>query len=150
VTPHELLLATADGDHAAFLELCDRMDFSARLISKGHVQEPHQIDIVIQGLRHAIWQTAASFDPAEQTANQWILSLARQHAVARARRLRRLPADRVVRSLRRDGLEPGSGLPDELLTASTDAADGVDREARPEPIARQLRRLRASVARRVA
>lgn len=144
MTPNELLLATADGDHAAFLELCDRMDFSARLIIKGHVQEPHQVDIVMQGVRQATWQSAASFDPGTETANQWVLALARQHAVARARRLRRLPADRVVRSLRRDSLEQGSGHPDALQPGP----GGMDESSMP--VARQLRRLRASVVRLVA
>ena len=148
MTPNELLLATAAGDHAAFLELCDRMDFSARLIITGHVQEPHQVNTVMQGVRHATWQDAASFDPAEETANQWMLSLARQHAVARARRLRRLPADRVVRSLRRDSLEPRSGHPDELQTAPTGVDEGMDELSMP--VTRQLRRLRASVAKLVA
>ncbi|TVR36072.1 MAG: hypothetical protein EA388_05005 [Nitriliruptor sp.] len=150
MTPNELLLATADGDHAAFLELCDRMDFSARLIIKGHVQEPHQVDTVVQGVRHATWQSAASFDPAEATANQWVLSLARQHAVARARRLRRLPADRVVRSLRRDNLEQSTVHPDDLPAAPVGVDDPNAPDARHEPVARQLRRLRASVARLVA
>lgn len=149
MTPNELLLATADGDHAAFLELCDRMDFSARLIIKGHVQEPHQIDTVIQGVRHATWQSAASFDPAEATANQWVLSLARQHAVALARRLRRLPTDRVVRSLRATGLESGPGPADGSLPAPA-IVDELPGESGREPVARQLRRLRASVAKLVA
>jgi len=149
VTPNELLLATADGDHAAFLELCDRMDFSARLIIKGHVQEPYQVDTVIQSVQAEAWQTAGSFDPAETTANQWMLSLARRHASARARRLRRLPADRVVRSLRTTGPEPGArpvsdSLPDPAIV------DELPGDGGREPVARQLRRLRASVAKLVA
>lgn len=149
MTPNELLLATAAGDHTAFIELCERMDFSARLIIKGHVHEPHQIDTVVQSVRHEAWQTAGSFDPAETTANQWMLALARRHAVARARRLRRLPADRVVRSLRRDGQIRGHGHPDDILAATggVDAPRGVDGR---EPVARPLRRLRASVAKLVA
>jgi DNA-directed RNA polymerase specialized sigma24 family protein len=149
VTPNELLLATAEGDHTAFIELCDRMDFSARLIVKGHVQEPHQVDLVLQSVHDEAWRTAASFDPGETTANQWLLELARRHAAARARRLRRLPADRVVRSLRREAPEQTFGTRADLRvdTTSGEAAGG---DARHDPVARQLRRLRASVAKLVA
>lgn len=149
MTPNELLLATAAGDRTAFAELCDRMDFSARLIIKGHVQEPHQIDTVIRSVQDEAWQTAGSFDPAETTANQWMLSLARRHAAARARRLRRLPTDRVVRSLRATGLESGPGPADGSLPAPA-IVDELPGESGREPVARQLRRLRASVAKLVA
>lgn len=108
MTPNDLLLAAGAGDPDAFVELRQRMTRPVRLIVQGYLEDPARVDAVTAAVFDEAWRTAGTFDPAEATANQWILALARR-AAQRARRPRRAPSELVVRSIRRDGDLRGNG-----------------------------------------
>jgi DNA-directed RNA polymerase specialized sigma24 family protein len=174
VTPNELLLAAGAGDRVAFTELVERLAEPTRVIVKGFLKDQHQIDEVTRAVIREAWETAPAFDPADMSANQWLLALARRRASQRARRGRRVPAELVVRSLRRDGNLEGSGPPSgqhgdrllwELGSLFTGDGDDVRHDVDLDPVGLTgvssedrsgggvvltLRRLRASVAKLVA
>lgn len=108
MTPNDLLLAAGAGDPDAFVELRQRMSRPVRLIVQGYLEDPARVAAVTDAVFDEAWRTAATFDPADATANQWILARARR-AAQRARRTRRAPGELVVRSIRRDGDLRGSG-----------------------------------------
>jgi RNA polymerase sigma-70 factor (ECF subfamily) len=66
------------------------------------------------GLQHcylAVWQQAASFNPARSRPHTWLLSMVRRHAIDELRAQQGAPADEVDAALRLEETALGDSLP---------------------------------------
>ena len=81
----DLLVATANGDGAAFEELVGRIRPQALRVARGVVRDPAIAEEVAQEVLTEVWLKADRFDPERGSVVGWVATLARRRGVDRVR-----------------------------------------------------------------
>lgn len=82
---NQLLLHTAKRDHQAFTALYRRTSPRLLGVCVRMIGDRREAEEVLQEAYVAVWQRAATFDPARATAITWLIALARNKAIDRLR-----------------------------------------------------------------
>lgn len=81
----DLMLATAQGDRAAFTRLHDLFAVRVLATARSVARDPTMAQDIRQDVFLEIWRTAARFDPEKGSAVAWIIRLTRSRAIDRVR-----------------------------------------------------------------
>jgi RNA polymerase sigma-70 factor, ECF subfamily len=84
-TSEDLLVASADGDTAAFAVLYDRVTPQVLGVSLRVLRDRALAEEVTQEVMVEVWRKAERFDPERGTASGWVTTLAHRRAVDRVR-----------------------------------------------------------------
>jgi RNA polymerase sigma-70 factor (ECF subfamily) len=85
-TADALLVRFADGDGSAFGPLYDVVRSRVHDVARAVVIDDDLAEEVTQDVMVTVWRIADRFDPACGSARNWVMSIARRHAVDRVRR----------------------------------------------------------------
>ena len=124
-----LIRRILSGDETALGILYDRYGGLVYSVSKHVLGDSGAAEEVLQDIFHQLWRTASSFDPARGSLSSWLLVMARNRSIDRARRRTPPVGQEIAETVHGPSLDLESAVAQNDMAARLRAA----LQALPEP-----------------